>query len=240
VATLPDVTTINLLQGKHLYCSSIFGGVNFTSDAHWPPTKSLFLMSDNSVKPSKSLLVYHVSRGEKSVMVGLDNYYIQNELKKYHGSYSYIMTVNGVSLDATGNIFKNLLPEGQITYSSTQFKYSVSALPLVPLSLLTFWQSEHDRILLIFLISGGLSILFLKYLIHRQSMFFMLREAIDNNQLEPFIQPIVEARSGNIVAGEILMRWQHPKWGNVPPDRFIPLAEKNGLVSRITELGINR
>jgi EAL domain-containing protein (putative c-di-GMP-specific phosphodiesterase class I) len=50
----------------------------------------------------------------------------------------------------------------------------------------------------------------------------MLREAIDNNQLEPFIQPIVEARSGNIVAGEILMRWQHPKWGNVPPDRFIP------------------
>jgi hypothetical protein len=63
-------------------------------------------MSDNSVKPSKSLLVYHVSRGEKSVMVGLDNYYIQNELKKYHGSYSYIMTVNGVSLDATGNILK--------------------------------------------------------------------------------------------------------------------------------------
>jgi hypothetical protein len=42
VATLPDVTTINLLHGKHLYCSSIFGGVNFTSDAH-SPTKSLFL-----------------------------------------------------------------------------------------------------------------------------------------------------------------------------------------------------
>ncbi|HFS5872579.1 TPA: EAL domain-containing protein [Citrobacter werkmanii] len=238
VATLPDVTTINLLQGKNLYCSSIFGGVSFTSDAHFFPAKSLFLMSDSSVNPSKSLLVYHVSRGEKSVMVGVDNYYIQNELKKYHGSYSYIMTVDGVSLDATGNIFKNQLSDGQDTYSSTKFKYSVSALPLAPLSLLTFWQSEHDRILLIFIISGGLSILFLKYLIHRQSMFFMLRQAIDNNQLEPFIQPIVEARSGNIVAGEILMRWQHPKWGNISPDRFIPLAEKNGLVSRITELGI--
>jgi sensor c-di-GMP phosphodiesterase-like protein len=42
VATLPDVTTINLLQGKHLYCSSIFGGVNFTSDAHWPPLNHSF------------------------------------------------------------------------------------------------------------------------------------------------------------------------------------------------------
>lgn len=65
VATLPDVTIINLLQGKHLYCSSIFGGVSFTSDAHFSPAKSLFLMSDSSVNPSKSLLVYHVSRGEK-------------------------------------------------------------------------------------------------------------------------------------------------------------------------------
>ncbi|HDR2751506.1 EAL domain-containing protein [Enterobacter sp. RHBSTW-00175] len=238
VATIPDVTTINLLHGKHLYCSSIFGGVKFASDAHSPPAKSLFLMSDNSVKPSKSLLVYHALRGESSVMVGLDNYYVQNELKKYRESYSYIMTVNGVSLDANGNIFTNLLPEDQITYSSTQFKYSVSALPLAPLDFVTFWQNEHDRLLITFLIPGVFSVLFFKYLIHRQSMFFMLREAIDNNQLKPFIQPIVEARSGNIVAGEILMRWQHPKWGNISPDRFIPLAEKNGLISRITELGI--
>lgn len=238
VATLPDVTTINLLQGKHLYCSSIFGGVNFAFDTHSPLANSLFLMSDNSVKPSKSMLVYHVSRGEKSVMIGLDNYYIQNELKKFHGSYSYIMTVNGVSLNAIGDVFTNLLSEGQITSYSTQFKYSVSALPLAPLGLLTFWQSKHNSILMTVLISGVISVLFFKYLIYRQSMFFMLREAIDNNQLEPFIQPIVEARSGNIVAGEILMRWQHPKLGNVSPDRFIPMAEKNGLVSRITELGI--
>lgn len=34
------------------------------------------------------------------------------------------------------------------------------------------------------------------------------------------------------------MRWRHPILGDIPPDLFIPLAEKNGIISRITEIGI--
>lgn len=77
-----------------------------------------------------------------------------------------------------------------------------------------------------------------KYLTRPHAMLFMLRRSINKNQLIPFIQPIVDAQTGETVAGEVLMRWQHPILGNISPDCFIPLAEKNGLITRITASAI--
>lgn len=39
--------------------------------------------------------------------------------------------------------------------------------------------------------------------------------------------------SGTVVGGELLMRWDHPVRGNVPPSRFIPIAEASGLILRM-------
>lgn len=56
-----------------------------------------------------------------------------------------------------------------------------------------------------------------------------LRQAVINNQLQLFYQPIFSLPS-KIIGFEALIRWQHPtrKW--VPPDKFIPIAEKTGLI----------
>ena len=62
-----------------------------------------------------------------------------------------------------------------------------------------------------------------------------LREAIDIGQLEVHYQPKVSLRDGTVVGAEALVRWQHPDRGLVPPLDFIPLAERTGLVHRVTD-----
>lgn len=61
-----------------------------------------------------------------------------------------------------------------------------------------------------------------------------LRKALDNNEMSLFYQPIVDARQ-NTMGVEALIRWHHPIQGMIPPDKFIPLAEKSGLILPIGE-----
>ena len=62
------------------------------------------------------------------------------------------------------------------------------------------------------------------------SMVKELRDAIAHNALELRYQPLVNARSLEVKKAEVLVRWNHPDLGFVPPDTFIPLAEKYGLI----------
>jgi len=57
-----------------------------------------------------------------------------------------------------------------------------------------------------------------------------LRSALDNDELELFYQPQVDAKTRKIIASEALVRWRHKEHGLVPPIRFIPLAEETGLI----------
>jgi PAS domain S-box-containing protein len=61
-----------------------------------------------------------------------------------------------------------------------------------------------------------------------------LRRALENNEIVPFFQPLVELRTGLLRGFEVLARWQHPFRGMVLPDDFIPLTEKTGLNGLLT------
>lgn len=59
-----------------------------------------------------------------------------------------------------------------------------------------------------------------------------LKKASAQGQLAAFVQSQVDA-SGTVIGGELLMRWNHPVRGSVPPSRFIPVAESSGLILRM-------
>jgi diguanylate cyclase (GGDEF)-like protein len=67
-----------------------------------------------------------------------------------------------------------------------------------------------------------------------------LREAIENDELVPYFQPIVDLASGRIVAFEALARWILPSGSFVPPNLFIPLAEEMGIIGELGEQILRR
>jgi diguanylate cyclase len=67
-----------------------------------------------------------------------------------------------------------------------------------------------------------------------------LANAVDEDQLELYYQPLI-ALDGLVVTGyEALIRWHHPKLGLINPAEFIPLAEKTGLIHRIGQWVLHR
>ncbi len=59
-----------------------------------------------------------------------------------------------------------------------------------------------------------------------------LKKAKAEGQLAVYVQPQVDT-AGTVVGGELLMRWNHPVRGSIPPSCFIPVAESSGLILRM-------
>jgi len=62
-----------------------------------------------------------------------------------------------------------------------------------------------------------------------------LQKAIEAHHLELFYQPQLSFKDNSLLGVEALVRWNHPFYGIIPPDRFINLAEKSGLIGALTK-----
>ncbi|NYE60344.1 diguanylate cyclase (GGDEF)-like protein [Duganella sp. 1224] len=66
---------------------------------------------------------------------------------------------------------------------------------------------------------------------HDISLEAAMFQAVREGEFLLYYQPIVDAHTREIQGFETLMRWKHPTLGMVPPARFIPIAETNGLIN---------
>jgi diguanylate cyclase (GGDEF)-like protein len=69
----------------------------------------------------------------------------------------------------------------------------------------------------------------------RQSFYIQSRlmQAVHNEQIKCWLQPILSAKTGKVVGAEALARWQEPEQGWIPPSVFIPMAESLGLIDKL-------
>lgn len=62
-----------------------------------------------------------------------------------------------------------------------------------------------------------------------------LKRALDEKHIFPLYQPRYSLVHNRITGVEVLARWSHPQHGNISPGRFIPLAEKSGMIKKLTQ-----
>jgi diguanylate cyclase (GGDEF)-like protein len=67
----------------------------------------------------------------------------------------------------------------------------------------------------------------------RRQIEVALWDALQSGQLEIEYQPQVDITTGRVLGVEALSRWIHTDFGEVPPDRFVPIAEATGLIDQI-------
>jgi diguanylate cyclase (GGDEF)-like protein len=67
-----------------------------------------------------------------------------------------------------------------------------------------------------------------------------LEAAIEAGAVRPWYQPIVDLKTQKIIAFEALARWTHPTMGDIPPDRFVPIAEECGIINRLSDMLLRR
>lgn len=60
-----------------------------------------------------------------------------------------------------------------------------------------------------------------------------LKKALEDNEMTLYSQPRICTKTNKIIGAEALIRWNHPEWGIIPPNEFLPLAEENGLITEI-------
>lgn len=62
-----------------------------------------------------------------------------------------------------------------------------------------------------------------------------IRQALEGDQFHVVFQPKIHCADRRINGFEVLLRWTHPQLGNITPDRFIPAAERFGLINALTQ-----
>ncbi|MEX0740876.1 MAG: bifunctional diguanylate cyclase/phosphodiesterase [Pseudohongiella sp.] len=76
--------------------------------------------------------------------------------------------------------------------------------------------------------------------LHKLQLISDLKEALSERKLMWALQPQYDVSTKRVVGAELLIRWQHPDYGWVPPTDFIAWAEQTGLIRQITEAAIEQ
>ncbi|TCO78721.1 sensor domain-containing protein [Marinisporobacter balticus] len=63
----------------------------------------------------------------------------------------------------------------------------------------------------------------------------LLKDALARDEFSLYYQPIINMKTGKMMGAESLLRWKTEKLGFIPPDKFIPIAERNGLIVPLGE-----
>ncbi|MEN9531075.1 MAG: hypothetical protein RIQ83_299, partial [Pseudomonadota bacterium] len=129
VATSPNVRSVNLSRHGRLYCSSIFDEIDLSNELQDGPQERFKLTAVTRLGNKPSLLFYHLSEGDHSVLVAINPYHLSNPLQwRLAGAHSWVQ-IGDQWLDVKGKIHDGQPPRLRgfnYRLNSAAFDYSLN------------------------------------------------------------------------------------------------------------------
>ncbi|WP_158784877.1 EAL domain-containing protein [Pantoea sp. BAV 3049] len=244
LASLQTVRSIILVDKDTMYCSSIFGRKTLSFSNSFPElavnNQRMMLSTDQHLlKGSPILLLWtpHDNNNRAGILQVINiemmsNYLLEPTLPWVERA---IFNVGGKSLEYGNPMIEEAVPsEDEVSYqeSSLRYPFSITLFGPAPtrLALMTV-PSQLPLALLLSLLMGYIVWLATA---NRMSLSWQISYGITAREFMVYCQPLINSRSGDCDGIELLLRWHNPRQGWIPPDVFIPLAERHNLIAPLT------
>lgn len=249
ISAAQTVRAILLVDNDRIYCSSVFGERSIGFSETYPElavdNQRMTLSVDNYlVKGSPVLLLWTASSlDNRSGIVQVINielmsrYLLEPTLPWVERA---IFNVGGKSMEYGNPLIEHTQPaEDEISYQQASLRYPFTITLYGPaptrLALLTL-PSQLPLALLLSLLTGYVIWLATA---NRMSLSWQISYGLSAREFMVYCQPLIDSRTGDCDGIELLLRWHTPRQGWIPPDVFIPLAERHNLIAPLTRFVIN-
>lgn len=131
---------------------------------------------------------------------------------------------------------RTIAPRVMHTYRLSSSRYPFSVRLSVPVSALAAWNHAHGSVVAVVgaLLGLVIGLLLVMQLSRPPDFTKLMRRALKRGEFVPFVQPVFNLASREIVGCEVLARWVRADGTVVPPYKFIPQAEASGLIVPLT------
>jgi len=234
----PFVRSVNLVDNGIIYCASLEGSFDGAEEVETYADGRLRLMAGNDVTPERAVLIYRQPVGTGSVLVGIDGQHLINLLQGIGEETEITLAVGDSWMVSDGSVQSTAptpMPVAHSVAASTRYPFELQA--GYPAGAQWRFLNQHYQPLLVLLGLLGIAAGFGVYRITLQSQSprAEFERALAAGEFVPYYQPYVRGDNGQWGGVEMLMRWHHPAEGMIPPNNFVPYAERSGLIVPMTE-----
>lgn len=237
VITIPYVRNVNIALNNNIYCTILSGKKNSDFELANYYEGKLYLMNGSSVTPGSPLVAFRQTGSDGlAVLVGIDGLYLHQTLNLLSNHLQIVVRIGNNWMTADGAVHSGPLPQKKITQVMASGRYPYEVLTQISSRKLLWYaiNNSHASIAVFILIGLLFAYITYRYLSRVVSPISMLARAVEQNEFVPYMQPIVRSQDFGLHGCEVLMRWQHPQLGLIPPNQFIPLAEESALIVPMT------
>lgn len=224
------IRSINLISDKKVYCSSIMATnrelQQLSSEIHDVST----LVPGNILTPNSPVLYIRYN----NIVIAIDGRLLTSFIQSTSSGTELQFIIDNRELYKSGWVYPvNTRFSGNEKHSA-QWNFSIRGQTEPGIQWVIIRHNYWPVVLFFILVMVVMLSLFLRRFYSGELTVGDLKFALARRELIPYAQPIFDHTGENIRGVEILARWKKTDGEIIPPDLFIPLAEKSGVILELT------